>query len=81
MIGILAVVLFFGASRVITDTYTIGYLPDRNQVVQDHNFLQEKWGNYVPLEFTIKPSGNLKANDPEVLNAMTNFEMEAQLLP
>jgi len=44
-----------GLRRLQTDTYTLGYFPQRHQVVQDHLAMEAAWGPYMPLEFLVEP--------------------------
>jgi predicted RND superfamily exporter protein len=77
----IAAILLYGTAKVVTDTYTIGYLPDDHPVVQDHRFIEQAWGDYFPLEFTVHPLADKTVKEPEILLAMKNFVEEASLLP
>ena len=61
LIGALAVtaVLAAGTTRLIVDTYTLGFLPDSHLVVRDAHRVQELVGPFIPLEIS------LQAGEPE----------------
>ncbi|MFU8805733.1 MAG: efflux RND transporter permease subunit, partial [Bradymonadaceae bacterium] len=67
----------WGASMVEVDTYTIGYLPDDDPVVVDHERIEGTWGAYSLLEFVVRPNDDRRIDDPEVLAAMERFVMKA----
>jgi uncharacterized protein len=77
MVGLLG----YGASKVVTDTRTIEYLPNTHRVVTDHHAIEEVWGPYFPLEFTVKPLAGRDTKHPEVIAAMRNFVDEASEHP
>ena len=70
-----------GAMRVVTDTYTIGYLPDDHRVVTDHEAIEERWGPYSVLDFMVHPAEGERADSPEVLAAVETFERLARAVP
>ncbi len=81
LIGLTAMLLALsvgGATLVVTDTYTIGYLPDDHRVVQDHEAIERKWGAYSVLDFLVRPADGLRADSPEVLEATRRFEESAR---
>lgn len=70
----------YGASLVVSDTDSIGYLPEDSQVVKDHHALESGWGYYTPFEFVVTPADGYRANSPEVLNAIESFVSKAEEL-
>ena len=84
LVGALALfvslVSLYGASLVVSDTDSIGYLPDTSRVVQDHRALEAGWGLYTPFEFVVTPSDGYKANSPEILNGIEDFVKKAEEL-
>ncbi len=72
-LAVVVVLAAWGASTVEVDTYTIGYLPDDNPVVVDHEKIEEHWGAYSLLEFVVHPRDGLTTEDPEVLEAIERF--------
>ncbi len=70
----------WGASLVVTDTYTIGYLPDDHRVVRDHHFIEERWGNYSVLDFLLEPTDGRAIDSPEMLAAGERFVREAEAI-
>ncbi len=70
-----------GASRVTTDTYTLGYLPDDHVVVQDDRAIRDGWGFYAPLDFVVIPSQGRTLNDEHVIAGIERFVEAARTLP
>jgi uncharacterized protein len=71
--AIFALMCLVHAARVEVDTYTLGYLPDRDQAVTDHAEIETSWGDYMPLEFLVIPTGERRVNDPDLLNLQYKF--------
>ena len=67
----LGLILFFAAGlpRLRADTYTLGYLPARDPVVQEHQAITRYWGPYLPLELLVHPGPGRALNGPEVVRA------------
>ena len=63
------IVLLF---KLEADTYTLGYLADDSQEIQDHKEVQDKWGYYHPMEYTIK-----RADEDYIESAETLIKLEA----
>ena len=70
----------YGASLVEADTFTLGYLPDAHPVVLNHQLIEKRWGDYMPVEYVIEPREGLTAHSPEILNAIEGFVTDAQAL-
>lgn len=79
--GFLCVLGVLGASKVVSDTYTIGYLPDHHPVVRDHLALENGWGDYNPLEFMVNPRKGLTVANPQILAGSERFVDAASRLP
>jgi len=77
----IAGVAAYGALQVVTDTYTIGYLPDDHVVVTDHEAMEERWGDYSVIDFLVRPDGDRRVDSAEVLEATLRFEEAATALP
>jgi uncharacterized protein len=71
-VTILMVAGFF-ASKVQVDTYTLGYLPDDDVASLDHLQIEEKWGDYMPLEFLVKVESGVDLRGSEILNKQDEF--------
>ena len=71
----------YGAAHVEADTYTLGYMPDKHPVVMDHAVIEERWGDYMPVEFVIEPAEGLTAHSPKILNAIEGFIADAEAMP
>lgn len=84
LIGLTAVLLglsIVGATLVVTDTYTIGYLPDDHVVVTDHEAIERTWGPYSVLDFLVEPADGRRVDSAEILAATKRFEDAAVALP
>jgi hypothetical protein len=61
-----------------SDTYTLGYFPNNNKVVKDHNKIEQLWGNYMPLELTITPAKGMNLYDPRIISSAVTFSDSAK---
>lgn len=79
----LALLLLFGIGVTLlkTDTYTLGYFPDKHPVVQDHRSMEAAWGPYMPLELLVEPKAGLSLHSPELVQAAVAFADSAKTLP
>ncbi len=78
MTALLIALSIGGATRVVTDTYTIGYLPDDHRVVTDHAAIEDRWGPYSVLDFLVYPADGGRVDEAAVLAATERFEREAR---
>ena len=78
---VVVLVGLLGIPKLNIDTYTIGYLPDKDQAVVDHKKIEKIWGNYNVLELMVHPLDNLKADDVRIINATEKFISEVSQLP
>ncbi len=78
--GLAATALVFGlaATRIRTDTDTMGYFPQRDRVVQDMYFLTGKLGGFDQLHLTLLAPGGEPGYflRPEVLRQVSALEIE-----
>jgi len=60
--GVSLVLFILGITKLESDTYTLGYLPQTNQAVLDHEKIQSTFGSYIPLELLLnsKEGNSLK---------------------
>lgn len=70
---LLLLVCFIGFIFLKSDTYTLGYFPKNNKVVQDNQKIQNTWGAYMPVEFVVIPAKNKNLYDPEIIKGAINF--------
>ncbi len=66
----------YGTSQLQADTYTLGYLPNDHQVVDDHQTIESQWGHYFPVELIVRPRRSDLIPTAAVLNATEQFERE-----
>jgi uncharacterized protein len=56
-----------------SDTYTLGYLPAKNEVVQDHKKMEALWGPYMPLELVVIPAKGKTLYDTAIIKNAIAF--------
>lgn len=69
-------IVIFGIAGLFllkSDTYTLGYFPKDNQVVQDHEKIELLWGPYMPLEFVVTPAKGKKLYDTAIIRSAAAF--------
>lgn len=71
----------FGITRLVVDTYTIGFLPDDHEVRVDHNTIEKTFGPYVPLEFTIEAKSEGGMKEPALLTRVEALERAFETHP
>jgi hypothetical protein len=75
---VLAAIAGYGISQLNTDTESIGYLKKSHVVRQDSDFIESKFGAYVPIEFTVTADdGILTAQN---LDAIDRWQKNARNL-
>ncbi len=79
--ALLIILSAVGISRLETDTYTLGYLPDDHPVVRDHEAMQHHWGPYMPLELLVQPKPGLSLHHPDLVREALRFGDSARTLP
>ena len=76
--AIFAVFLIIGFSiaSIKVDMYPFAYFPKEHKVVQDHNKIQELWGDYLPLSLLITTKDGYDLRNPTVVNKLIAFEKD-----
>lgn len=69
----LFLVCFIGLIFLKSDTYTLGYFPENNKVVQDDRKIQSAWGAYMPVELIVIPAKGKNLHDPEIIKGAIKF--------
>jgi predicted RND superfamily exporter protein len=77
----LVLIFAAGLPRLRADTYTLGYFPARDPVVQEHEALSQHWGAYMPLELLVRPRPGLALYSPEVVQATEALADSLRRLP
>jgi predicted RND superfamily exporter protein len=78
---IFTVIAIYGMSQVRSDMLVLGYLPQSNEVVRDHNFITDNWGDYFPMDFLVHAREGTDLRNPAILRALNKFQKEAVGLP
>lgn len=84
VVGIGALVLagaVFGLTRLVVDTYTIGFLPKDHEVRVDHDRIERTFGKYIPLEFTVEAKAEGGMKEPELLVKVEKLERRFETHP
>jgi uncharacterized protein len=73
---VLTAVAVVGITRLDVDTYTIGFLPEDGTVRSDHRAIEEQFGPYIPLEFTVTTPASDEAGlrDPALMQRVDRLE-------
>jgi uncharacterized protein len=77
VLGATAVILavsVVGISRIVVDTYSIGFLPSDHPVRADHRAIEDQFGLYIPLEITVEGTGDDALKDPELLRRVDRMQ-------
>ena len=79
----IALLLTFGLgiTYLKTDTYTLGYFPESDPVVQQHRAMEKAWGPYMPLELLVEPKAGQSLHSPAVVRAAVAFADSVRTLP
>src|SRR5690606_11218300 len=56
-----------------SDTYTLGYFPKTDKVVQDHNQMERLWGPYIPLDLLVEPNDGIELQSRAMVKATNDF--------
>jgi predicted RND superfamily exporter protein len=62
-----------GISRLKSDTYTLGYFPEKDKVVQDHQQMEKLWGPYLPLDFLVEANEGVQFYSPSFVKEAIAF--------
>ncbi len=65
--GVLVLLGAFGLSLLQVDTFSIGFLKKSHPTRVDSDLIEQRFGYYVPLEYTVAGTGPDGARDPELL--------------
>ena len=68
----------YAASQLVIDTYSINFLPHNHRVSEDSRLIEQKIGNYLPLEFIITPHDSVSWESPEFLNRLRKVQKECE---
>ena len=67
-----------GISKITTSTYTYGYFPKDHEVVVDHEFMVEHWGDYLPLELMVEVKDSMALYNPALIEKL--FELDEEVM-
>lgn len=72
---------FYGVKFLDVDTYSMGFLQPSNSVRMDSDFIENTYGNYLPLEVRFKTKQEDGILEPDFLNRLHNSQKEIETLP
>ncbi|NBV41519.1 hypothetical protein EBR96_01955 [bacterium] len=81
ILGVIVCVSIVGVALLKIDTYTLGYLPKTAQSVRDHEEILSKWGDYAPLEITLKPTHSNTILTADIMAKTEEFRRKVLALP
>lgn len=64
----------FGISRLEVNTYPIEYLNEADPTRLSHQVMEDRFGSFVPLEFTLEAAGPGGVKDPIFLRHVADFQ-------
>lgn len=68
------IVAVFGISKVSTNAFIKGELPDRQELYRDFEFFEDNFGGVRSFEMAVLPAEGRDLFDPEVLSAIARVE-------
>jgi predicted RND superfamily exporter protein len=80
-IGIVCLISMFGISKIKADMFVVEYFPKSNEVIQDHNFITQHWGDYFPIDFLATTSQGYSFKKKTMLGALNEFQKEVSAIP
>ncbi|HUH02896.1 MAG TPA: MMPL family transporter, partial [Kofleriaceae bacterium] len=70
-----------GASRIVVDTYNLEFLAADHPTRTSHEFIEERFGLYIPLEMTVTGGAEGALKEPETLRRLERAERAIEALP
>lgn len=70
-----------GASRLVVDTYNLEFLAADHPTRQSHEYIEERFGYYIPLEMTVTGGAEGALKEPETLRRLARAERAVEALP
>ena len=64
----------FGIARLEVNTYPIEYLAEADPTRLSHQVMEDRFGSFVPLEFTLESAGPDGVKDPVFLRHVADFQ-------
>jgi len=80
-ISIIFLISLYGMSKIKADMFVMEYFPKSNEVIRDHKFITEHWGNYFPIDFLIKAKEGYSFKNTGMLKSLNEFQNEITSIP
>jgi predicted RND superfamily exporter protein len=78
---IVCTISMFGISKIKADMFVLEYFPKSNEVIRDHIFITQHWGDYFPIDFLATTSQGYSFKNNTMLKALNEFQKEVSALP
>jgi len=72
----ISIVAILGIMNIKIDMDPIGFFPKDHFVVKDHQFMEDNWGDYYPIDIVLKTENESQINNIAIINAMINFDAQ-----
>jgi predicted RND superfamily exporter protein len=73
---VVGVMAGWGLSRLVADTYSAGFLREGHQLRQETDFIEQRFGPVLPLEFVVE--SNQGVTRPELFHAIHTWQQAAE---
>ncbi len=70
----ISIVAILGVMHIKIDMNPIGFFPSNHSIVEDHQFMEENWGDSYPIDIVLETDGDKKIDDRAIINAMIDFD-------
>jgi predicted RND superfamily exporter protein len=77
----LTVLLLLAFPRIQVDIHTFEYFPEQARARRDHHAINERFGRYLPLEFTLRAKRPEGIHEPRMLEKLAIFQRRVGALP
>ncbi|MEW6709128.1 MAG: MMPL family transporter [Candidatus Riflebacteria bacterium] len=78
---ILVILQIYGISQLKVDTFSMGFLPESNQVRQDNDYIESVYGNYLPVEIRLMTNKKDGIKNPDFLLLLDEAHRRLEALP
>ncbi len=76
LILVIVSVSSIGVNNLQTDLQPMDYLPDAHKVIQDHQFMEDNWGDYTPIDIVVNVKAPFTIDERIVVEKLLDFQDE-----
>jgi predicted RND superfamily exporter protein len=73
---LISIVAILGIMSIKIDMNPMGFFPSNHFVAKDHQFMEDNWGDYYPIDIVLETEGEKKIDDRAIINALINFDAQ-----